>query len=155
MNDRSDGEPSIYESIPGGAELLQWFGCVPTFHDAEILALTLNRRGESLLRIHGWLTPFDPASRVFPEDTKHAVVTFTLEGIMDLQLECFSHQNVIGGLVLRRAPDRPDRRSFNSLERGPEDIEIELEHCFGLCGRLRMRSVSLAFRPGGPTEEDR
>lgn len=33
-----------------------------------------------------------------------AIVTFTLSGVMDLQLDGFGIQNVISGLVLRRAP---------------------------------------------------
>jgi hypothetical protein len=46
---------------------------------------------------------------------------------MDLQLDGLSIQNVIGGLVLRRAPDRPERRGYLALDPLPQDIEIELE----------------------------
>jgi len=85
---------------------------------------------------------------------RHALVTFTLNGIMDLQLCGFSRQNVIGGLVLRRAPDRPDRRNYLTLEPHPADIEIELEPCFGLDGLVRARSVSIAFEPGKPNNQN-
>ncbi|WP_245424543.1 hypothetical protein [Rhizobium sophoriradicis] len=44
-----------YEKIAGGPELLAWFGQKPTFHDAEILSLSLNRTGVSELTIHGWI----------------------------------------------------------------------------------------------------
>lgn len=40
-----------YEKIAGGPELLAWFGQKPTFHDAEILSLSLNRTGVSKLTI--------------------------------------------------------------------------------------------------------
>ena len=85
---------------------------------------------------------------------KHAVVTFTLEGILDLQLEGFSVQNVIYGLVLRRAVDRPDRRGYLSGNPLPDDIEIELEHCYGLSGLIRARSVAITFEPGRPDGEE-
>ncbi|WP_038688608.1 hypothetical protein [Rhizobium etli] len=43
-----------YEKIAGGPELQAWFRQKPTFHDAEILSLSLNRTGVSELTIHGW-----------------------------------------------------------------------------------------------------
>ena len=81
---------------------------------------------------------------------RHAVVTFALDGVMDLQLDGFSIQNVIGGLILRRAPHRPERRNYLALDPLPQDIEIELESCYGLAGLIRARSVSITFEPGEP-----
>ncbi len=81
---------------------------------------------------------------------RHAIVTFTIEGIMDLRLEGFSAQNVIFGLTLRRAPDRPERQNYLTLSPSPQDIEIELEPCYGLDGLIRARSVAITFQPGKP-----
>jgi hypothetical protein len=36
----------------------------------------------------------------------------------------------------------------------PEDIEIELEPCYGLSGLIRARNVSIAFEPGKPIAQD-
>lgn len=80
---------------------------------------------------------------------KHAVVTFSLDGIMDLQLDGFSSQNVIGGLQLQRATER-GRANHYSHPQSPEDIEIELEPCYGLDGVIRAKRVSISFRPGLP-----
>lgn len=66
----------------------------------------------------------------------------------------FSIQNVIGGLVLRRAPERPERRSHLALDPLPQDIEIELEPCYGPSGLIRSRAVSIAFEPGKPNAQD-
>src|SRR5690348_14789678 len=95
-----------YSNVIGGDELLTWFGQVPTFHDAEIVSLSLNRAGTSELRIHGWVmtNEVDPGGYIALD--KHAVVTFTFTDIMDLQLDGFSRQNVIAGLVLQPATDR-------------------------------------------------
>ncbi|MDR3461065.1 MAG: hypothetical protein P4L76_01970 [Beijerinckiaceae bacterium] len=148
-------ETAIYGEVPGGQALLSWFDCVPDFHDAEILSLHLNRKGSSVLRLHGWITTYQED----PEDRriilkKHAVVTFTLDEIMDLQLDGFSIQNVIGGLILRRAPDRADRRNYLALKPLQDDIEIELEPCYGLSGFIRARSVTIRFKPGEPEKAD-
>jgi hypothetical protein len=45
---------------------------------------------------------------------------------MDLQLDGFTIQNVIGGLILRRAPGRPERRGYLSLHLLPQDTEVSL-----------------------------
>ncbi len=106
-----DSIEHIYDQIPGGQALLDWFGYVPSFHDAEIVGLDLRRTGRAccastISSRHTSPSTSKAAPIVFE---KHAVVTFALEDIMDLQLNGFSHQNVIGGLTLRRATDRGPR----------------------------------------------
>jgi hypothetical protein len=85
---------------------------------------------------------------------KHAVVTFTLEGVTDLQLDGFSTQNVIFGLLLRRAADQPNRRSYLGFDPLPQDVEIELQPCYGLHGWIRARTVAITFSPGKPDKQD-
>ncbi len=135
-----------YSSVVGGAELLTWFGQVPTFHDAEILNLSLNRAGTSELRIHGWVKTNEIDPRGYIALDKHAVVTFTFTDIMDLQLDGFSRQNVIAGLVLQRATDR-GRADYYALPEEESDIEIELLPCYGLDGFIRAKKIEIAFVP--------
>jgi hypothetical protein len=149
-----NGQDAIYNAVAGGADLVCWFGQVPTFHDAEILKLLLCRKGQSVLRVHGWInTGIVGHDRHYILD-RHAIVTFTLTEVMDVQLVGFSVQNVISGLILRRAPDRPERRGYLALDPLPQDIEIELEPCYGLSGLIRARSVSITFEPGKPNAQD-
>jgi hypothetical protein len=149
-----DKETTIYDAVSGGANLVRWFGHVPSFHDAEILSLHLRRKGQSILRLHGWTNTGTVGRDGYYVLDRHAIVTFTLNEVMDLQLDGFSIQNVIGGLVLRRAPDRPERRGYLALDPLPHDIEIELEPCYGLDGLIRARSVSITFAPGKPDAQD-
>jgi hypothetical protein len=143
-------ETAIYHAVPGGAELVRWFGQAPSFHDAEILSLDLRRKGQSVLRLYGWINTGEVGQDGYFVLDRHAVVTFALDEVMDLQLDGFSIQNVIGGLVLRRAPDRPERRGHLGLDPLPQDIEIQLEPCYGLSGLIRARAVSISFEPGKP-----
>lgn len=142
----------IYDTIPGGPALLAWFGEVPTFHDAEIISLSLNRQGRSELKIHGWIRTdkADPNGYVVLD--KHAVVTFSLENVMDLQLDSFSPQNVINALVLGRAKDR-GRGAYHGTPAEPDDIDIELLPCYGLDGFIRAKKVEISFIPGHPNEK--
>lgn len=144
----------IYEKVPGGPELLTWFGREPSFHDAEIISLYLNRTGTSELKIHGWITTGKTDANGHLVLEKHAVVTFTLESIMDLQLDGFSRQNVVSGLVLRHAIDR-GRANHLAMNAEPDDIEIELLPCYGLDGFIRMKKLAISFVPGRPGEASR
>jgi len=148
-------ETPIYDTVPGGTDLVRWFGQAPSFHDAEILSLHLARKGQSVLRVHGWINTGEVDQSGYFVLDRHAIVIFTLSEVMDLQLDGFSIQNVIGGLVLRRAPDRPERRGFLALDPHPQDIEVELVPCYGLNGLIRARAVSVTFAPGKPDSQDR
>jgi hypothetical protein len=147
-------ESPIYDMVSGGADLVRWFGQVPSFHDAEILSLHLARKGQSVLRLHGWINTGEVDQNGHFVLDRHAIVTFTLNEVMDLQLDGFSIQNVIGELVLRRAPDRPERRGYLALDPLPQDIEIELVPCYGLSGLIRARTVSVTFEPGKPNSQE-
>jgi hypothetical protein len=138
--------PDVLASIPGGPELLAWFGHVPSFHDAEIISLHLNRTGPSTLCIHTWDTTGTVDSKGFYIHEKDAIVTFTLEEIENLELEGFSHQNVLGGLELNRIEASTSGRQGIR----PDLYETVLHPCYGLAGTIRARRVSLALAPGKP-----
>lgn len=140
---------SIYSEVSGGKALLEWFGEEPSFHDAEILCVVLNRSGTSMLQVHGWRM----TSEITPDGyfvlDRHAVVTFHLTGITDLVLDGFSAQNVVSGVVLRRAAER-GRSAYLPASASSDDFEIELMPCYGLDGFIRAREVSISFTPGRP-----
>ena len=48
------GIPTYLQGVAGSRELLNWFGYWPSFHDAEVISLTLNRRGASCLLLYTW-----------------------------------------------------------------------------------------------------
>ncbi|QDL94054.1 hypothetical protein FDP22_19485 (plasmid) [Paroceanicella profunda] len=141
-----------YSDFPGGDALLNWFGEVPTFHDAEIVSLSLDSAGSSALRIHGWIRTGERTSDGYFRLDRHAVVTFSMTGIVDLQLDGFSSQNVIAGLILQRAKDR-GRAGHHSLPQDEDDIEIELLPCYGMDGFIRAKTLEISFVPGRPARE--
>src|SRR5258706_9677749 len=76
-------------AITGAAELVAWFGHWPSFHDAEVLSLHLNREGESLLEVHTWRQGATGGDGHFTRD-RECVVRFTLTAVSDLELAGFS-----------------------------------------------------------------
>ena len=140
--------PDVLASIPGGPELLAWFGHVPRFHDAEIISLHLNRTGPSTLSIHTWEITDTVDSKGFYVLEKQAIVTFTLEEIENLELEGFSHQNVLGGLELNRIEAEASTSGRQGIR--PDLYEIVLHPCYGLSGSIRAQQVSIALTPSEP-----
>jgi hypothetical protein len=72
--------------VPGAADLVAQFGSWPTFHDAEVRSVHLNREGPSRIRV----------------GTKQVVVTFVLGGVLELALDGFNGRNALSALTLTK-----------------------------------------------------
>ena len=114
---------------------MQWFGQWPSFHDAEILELHLDRAGRSWIKVHAWNMTDKVSAEGHCVLDKHAVVTFLLEGLTELELEGFSSQNVISGLQVER------------VEHG---FRLTLDPCYGLAGTFEAAKASVDLTPGKP-----
>lgn len=92
------GLPQELHAIEGAQQLYDWFGYWPSFHDAEVLSLHLNRSGTSSLVLHTWEMTKELDERGYYILTKHVVVEFVMKEIVELNVNGFSQQNVIFGL---------------------------------------------------------
>lgn len=135
---------SILREVAGGPEVIAWFHGYPAFGDAEVLELRLVRTGKSLLRLAA-MTSKSGLGAGAP--FKHAVFEFALRDMIDVHLDGFSGQNVIGGLSLRRAPDQPIHRSLHGIGLVGGEVEIELEPCAGALGIIRCTIESIGISP--------
>jgi hypothetical protein len=122
-------------NISGAAEVVAWFGRWPSFHDAEIISLQLHCSDPSALVVYAWnMTNKVDATRHYVLE-KHALVTFTLRGVSDLDLADFSDQNVISSL---------------DVEKRENGFRITLHPCYGLCGTVDAETVSVSVKPWKP-----
>jgi len=112
--------------IPGGRELIDWFGYVPRFHDANLLGINLVSDGPSSLRIH--------AFRINVLD-KHVVVTVTLEAVIQVGLSDFNLPGIIFEL------------SFSTVE---DDIQLAWTGSYGVEGTIRAKQARIDLIPGKP-----
>jgi len=130
----------LLKELPGGSDLVTWFGGrVPSFHDAEVIGLTLDRqRSRCCIKIHA----FEMTSQTDPEGyfvcVKHAVITFELENVTELALDGFNHQNAINGLDITRTSDGRFR--------------LELDPSYGLAGSIEALAVQISVEPGIPPD---
>jgi hypothetical protein len=120
-------EPAnISIEIPGRDSIVHWFGEWPTFHDAEVIGLTLLRSGNSVLQLY----PYYPG--------KPATVNIVLEQVSDLELTDFSIQNVVSSVSIERVTDQSDSQA----------IRVTLSPCYGLSGWIDAKQIRLELVPG-------
>lgn len=114
----------LIATIPGGPEVLAWFGGEASFHDAEVVRLHLDRESGSRLEL----------AVVWPA---RARVTFVLTDWIDAALAGFSHQNVIGSLLIREAAERDVAAWERGVGMMSGDHEITMAPTFGANGTIR------------------
>lgn len=129
---------AIVGDIPGGPELLQWFaGRMPSFHDAEVLSLGLDRDAASaILRVHAFEMTSEVDARGYFICTRHVVVVFKLSWIGSMELDGFNQQNVLDGLKVSRTDDG--------------EVRLDLEPVYGLGGFIQAREAEIEIEPGIP-----
>lgn len=127
----------LLESVPGAQELVDWFSYWPSFHDAEVLSLSLNRTGESCVKVHTFrmTDALSPSGHYICD--KHVIVSILMNEITGFNLEDFSDQNVL---------------SWLDLAIDENGVELTLGGCYGLQGRIRSKSIRVAIEPGTPAE---
>jgi hypothetical protein len=123
-------------TLEGVDSLVRLYGRLPTFHDGELTDLALRRDGTSSVRIR---IPY-------PDIFAHGGVFVTIEigEIVDVSLEGFSPQNVLGDLYV--TPAMPDAmREAHSGDRRAGDFRIELEPIYGIGGFVVGRGLKVAW----------
>ncbi len=135
---------AILHELPGGAEVIEWLEGRPHFGDGEVLELRLIRNGPSVLRISAMTYV---GGQVASSSGKHAVFTFILRDMVDVHLDGFGHQNVIGGLTLRRSQVVDVHPSLYGIGLVIGDHEIVLEPCAGAFGLIRCNIESISISP--------
>lgn len=134
----------VLRDIPGGPEVIEWFHGGPQFGDAEVLELRLVRRGASVLRLAAIALE---AGGYKSAPLKHAIFDFVLRDMIDVHLDGFSHQNVIGGLNLRRATEQKFHPSLVGIGLVAGEVEMQLDPCAGSFGCMRCTIEKISITP--------
>ncbi len=123
---------SVIDNILGADQLVGWFGPWPDFHDAEVLEAHLRREGSSWIKLHTWRTTDQIDKDASLLRDKHAIVTFRLKDVTDIDLAGFNRQNVIFGLELQSTDD---------------GFKLSLLPCFGFSGTITAGEISVDYEP--------
>ena len=114
-------QADVARKLSGALDVIAAFGEWPSFHDAEILHVVINRGGRSSVTIRLTIPAY-----------QQKCVTFTFERIADMRLEGENSdvQNVIGALTIQ-ADDQ-----FTTVHFSP---------CYGLAGYIKAQVVSVSI----------
>ena len=116
------------------------FGRWPSFHDAEILRIVLDRGDaqsfspylQAIVHVFEMTSQIDERGRYVLRN--HVAVTFRFIEVYELKLEDFNQQNVLQGLSILDVSDR-------QLER--IKFEVSFNGIFGVSAKFQCNSVSI------------
>ena len=137
-----------YDDIAGAERLVERFGNWPSFHDAEVIRVALDRRGENgpvaELLIHVWLMTNRVDDRGYFVLEKHTLVRFAFERITAIHLSEFNRQNVLFDLDIstETVDDAPAYRVTLSTSYGLEGSIV--------CRRIVVADVAASDEHGNP-----
>lgn len=126
--------------FPGADAIATFFGRWPSFHDAEILTVHIDRQGQrsSMRVLTSLMTDRTDEAGYFIKD-REAVVTFEFSGITSLQLEGedADRQNVVSSI---------------DIETNDSGYRIILGPCYGISGELTVGTLAAHVEPGKPAQ---
>lgn len=107
------------------------YGHFPTFHDAEIIDISLDRNTTPsedfptvslCFKLHGWEMTSELTESGHYKLVKHHLITFRFDGVDQVDLRHFNHQNALFGLQINEIKKPSDHAL----------LEVVLESSFGL-----------------------
>lgn len=122
---------NAYEFFEGFEQVVAHLGMWPSFHDAEVLKLVLDRTHAATadglspvldLHLRGWVMTSEVTEQGFYKLHGEAVFHLRFEGVTDLQIEGFNDQNVLSSLNLDLVVHPHDANR--------QLLQVELEHCY-------------------------
>jgi hypothetical protein len=131
---------SVENDIRNVELLTNIFGRFPSFHDAEVLSLALERgerdiSGPTLeTRIHVFemTSEVDENKRLVLKN--HSIVRFRFSEIIDLEINEFNHQNVLSGLYIERNQDQGSETPL---------FKVTFEGIYGMHADFHCRGISV------------
>jgi len=130
--------------IPGAGAVVAWFGYWPTFHDAEVTSIFLDRSGPSRVVVRTWHTTPQLGGQVYFVPTKHAIVTFRMEEFIEPsneesnpRIENFNLQNVLSCALVKKTPD---------------GYKLVLDGIYGVDAMFHIARMSVELVPGFPAD---
>jgi hypothetical protein len=124
---------ALLRALPGGSDLLEWFGYAPAFHDATLSDIVFATRGRSALVLHAHRITDRLDDRGHYILDKHVEVTIELTGVKRIDLVSFRESAAVFHL---------------EITRHEEDYAIEWSSSIGVEGLIVASGLSLHIRPG-------
>ena len=106
------GDPADF--VENAKALTEIFGGWPSFHDAEVVQVRLDRSGPGGPAVEARIHVFERTDQVTPTGyyvlVNHTLVTLRFTDVSGCRMEGFNHQNVLSELVLESCSQEPSPR---------------------------------------------
>lgn len=129
------------DHVLGSERLTSVFGYWPSFHDAEVVWLRLDRRptGEGPGPIiEAMIHTFESTSEIGPDGyyvlRNHVLVHFCFRDVVELQLSDFNHQNALFGLTITDLRER----QWEHIH-----FQVSLDPAFGVGGSFQCHEIEI------------
>jgi hypothetical protein len=125
----------LVERIHGSEKLIQIFGEWPSFHDSEVLSLTLERYGPTVrASIYLFATTGQIDGKGYYVLKNETVATIRFEGVVEFSANGFNHQNVLFDLHIQDVTqDQLENINF----------DVTFEDSYGLEATFLCRTITI------------
>ena len=127
--------PDIFEippEVPGAAQLAAIFGSRHTFHDAEVLSVTLRVPDVAEIKVLTFRMTGEVDSQGYYVLADRTFVTFQFREVTEYAVDGFSRQNVVSSL---------------EVERTPAGHRLTIYASLGFAGSIDARQVAITVEP--------
>ena len=131
---------SIEKQITNAEKLTTIYGSWPTFHDAEVLQITLSRDEDLQPQKIYWKGPSLTAKiHLFIEspNSRETIATLRFSEIDNLKLEGFNHQNAILSLDIKESPTHERSRTEYPI------LRVKIKEAFGLSATFHCHAIEV------------
>jgi len=155
----SDFTPWVMSRVRGASRLIDVYGDWPSFEDAEIVSVALDRGNHQEVVVTGnWAARVPPSltAKVIVFDArygdvhkrKYRLVTLRFIGITQFNMELFGYQNPVMGIGLREEPSDIGAGPYIHVEWGGTIMGHEADF---LCESIDVQSVEPFDPPEAPS----
>jgi hypothetical protein len=128
-------QADAFAEIEGARALIDWFGFVPTFHDAKLLDIELFSNRSGRLRLHAFrMTDTVDDEGCFILD-RHVLVTLTLGEVRAVSLDYFELIGIVSGLRIAKNGKR---------------YRVEWDSSYGVHGTIVAKNLRIDFEEWRP-----
>ena len=134
----------LFRELAGGAQVIEWFGFIPSFHDASLDKIEINN-GTVTMRLKAFRMTNEVDDRGYFVLDRHALVSLHFSRVSGIAL-AGDAQSSIAELGIRRITTVP--AGWETCA-GPcaGDIEVSFDTNIGLEGSIFARDLTMSLDP--------
>jgi hypothetical protein len=134
----------LFAALPGGAKVIEWFGFVPSFHDASLGNLEI-AMGVVIVRLKAFRMTNEVDAKGYFVLDRHALVDFHFSEVSGIYLVGDAQSSIASLRVRRITSDLTGWETCGGPRAG--DIQVSFDTNVGLYGSIFARSLTLSLTP--------